>query len=206
MLLSIITLLAIASILLSNTKSVCADDYWPEAGSVDSKSAVVMEASTGTILYEKHSNKAYYPASITKIMTAMLAIEYGNLSDTITFSEGAVYNTEGSSILRDVGEELSLKDCLYALMLESANDCAYAIAEYIAGDIESFADMMNEKAEELVQIRISQIRTGFPMMITIHAQRIWRLSLRQHMKMRFSELCAEQRNTFFQRLISMTSL
>ena len=149
MLLSIITLLAIASILLSNTKSVCADDYWPEAGSVDSKSAVVMEASTGTILYEKHSNKAYYPASITKIMTAMLAIEYGNLSDTITFSEGAVYNTEGSSILRDVGEELSLKDCLYALMLESANDCAYAIAEYIAGDIESFADMMNEKAEEL---------------------------------------------------------
>ena len=148
-LLSVITLLATAGILLSGARAIYADDYWPEAGSVDSKSAVVMEASTGTILYEKNPNKAYYPASITKIMTAMLAIEYGNLSDTITFSEGAVYNTEGSSILRDVGEQLSLKDCLYALMLESANDCAYAIAEYIAGDIESFADMMNEKAEEL---------------------------------------------------------
>ncbi len=130
-------------------KPVQAKDYWPTAGNVSSKCATVIDAETGTVLYEKNTTKEKYPASITKIMTAMLAIEKGNLDDTITFSEKAVYDTEGSSILRDVGEQLSLRDCLYALMLESANDCAYAIAEYIAGDIDSFAKMMNEKAKEL---------------------------------------------------------
>ncbi len=126
-----------------------AEAYWPDDVSVDSASAIVMDADTGTVLYEKNADKKRYPASITKIMTALLAIENGNLEDTVTFSSDAVYKTEGSSILRDVGEKLTLEQCLYGMMLESANDCAYAIAEHVGGDYKTFIKMMNDKAEEL---------------------------------------------------------
>lgn len=123
--------------------------YWPEGPQVASQAAIVMEASTGTILYEKNIHDQHYPASITKIMTTLLALEKGNLSDTVTFSHDAVYNTEGSSIARDVGEQMTLEQCLYAVMLNSANECAYAVAEHIGGTMPAFVDMMNEKAKEL---------------------------------------------------------
>ncbi|SDB01631.1 D-alanyl-D-alanine carboxypeptidase family protein [Eubacterium oxidoreducens] len=126
-----------------------AETYWPDDVSVESASAIVMDADTGTVLYEKKADTKRYPASITKIMTALLAIENGNLEDTVTFSSDAVYKTEGSSIMRDVGEELTLEQCLYGMMLESANDCAYAIAEHVGGDYDTFIKMMNDKATEL---------------------------------------------------------
>jgi len=132
-----------------NTTKVKAADYWPEGPAVQSQAAIVMEASTGTILYEKNIHDHHYPASITKIMTTLLALENGNLSDTVTFSHDAVYNTEGSSIARDVGEQMTLEQCLYAVMLNSANECAYAVAEHIGGTMPSFVDMMNKKATEL---------------------------------------------------------
>ena len=128
---------------------------WPEGPSVDSPSVVVMEAETGTILYEKDSQVSHYPASITKIMTTLLAIEYCDLDEVVTFSSDAVYNNEGdtSHIARDVGEEMTMEDCLYAVMLASANECAYAVAEHVGeklgGDYQTFIDLMNEKAEEL---------------------------------------------------------
>lgn len=130
-------------------KNVKASDFWPEGPEVQSASAIVMEASTGTILYEKNSLDAHYPASITKIMTTMLALENGNLSDTVTFSSDAVFKTEGSGIARDVDEQMTLEQCLYAVMLESANECAYAVAEHIGGTMENFVSMMNTKAAEL---------------------------------------------------------
>ncbi|MCI8991843.1 MAG: D-alanyl-D-alanine carboxypeptidase [Eubacterium sp.] len=132
-----------------NTVPVKADVYWPEGPEITTESAIIMEASTGTVLYEKNGDMQGYPASITKIMTALLAIENGNLDDVVEFSEGAVYNTEGSSIVRDVGEHLSLKDCLYSLMLASANDSAYAIAEHVGGDFDTFVAMMNDRAAKL---------------------------------------------------------
>ena len=105
--------------------------------------------NTGTILYEKNSDEAHYPASITKIMTTLLALENGNLSDMVTFSDDAINNTEGSGIARDYGEQMTLEQCLYGVMLESANECAYAVAEHVGGTVENFVDMMNAKAKEL---------------------------------------------------------
>jgi len=108
-----------------------------------------MEASTGTVLYEKNANLQSYPASITKIMTILLALENSNLDEEVTFSKDAVYKTEGSGIARDVGEVMTMEESLYGLMLESANECAYAIAEHTGKDYEDFIKMMNDKAKEL---------------------------------------------------------
>ena len=130
-------------------QSVSAAAYWPEGIEIQSPSAVVMEMETGTILFEKNMDEEHYPASITKIMTAMIALEHGDLSDTVVFSKDAVYKTEGSGIARDVGEEMTLEQCMYAMLLESANECAYAIAEHVGGTYEAFVQMMNEKAAQL---------------------------------------------------------
>lgn len=111
--------------------------------------AIVMEASTGAVLYEKNAQAEHYPASITKIMTALLAIENSSLEEEVTFSGDAVYKTDGSGIARDVGETMTMEECLYGLMLQSANECAYAIAEHVGGDYDTFVRMMNEKAGEL---------------------------------------------------------
>ena len=93
---------------------VKAEDYWPEGPSIESASAVVMEVNTGTILYEKNSQEKKYPASITKIMTTLLALENSSLDETVTFSKNAVYLNEGdtSHISRDVGEEMTMEQCL----------------------------------------------------------------------------------------------
>ena len=123
---------------------------WPEGpDELVSDSAILMEVDTGTIVYDKKMNKKQYPASITKIMTCLLVLENLDLSTKIKFSEEAIYNTEGSGIARDVGEKLEATHCVYAMMLESANECAYALAEAVAGSEEAFVEMMNEKAAEL---------------------------------------------------------
>ena len=123
--------------------------YWPTGPEVVSQSAIVMEANTGTILYEKNMNDVHYPASITKIMTTLLAIENTQMDEVVTFSKDSVYKTEGSGIARDVGEQMTMEQCLYGVMLASANECAYAVAEHTAGDIGTFINMMNERATAL---------------------------------------------------------
>lgn len=124
---------------------------WPDGPNVWSDGAIVMEASTGLILYAKNMDQTYYPASITKIMTALLAIENSNLGEVVTFSTNAVYDVDldSSRIGIDVGEQLTMQQCLYGILLESANEVTYAIAEHIAGNIDAFADMMNERAKEI---------------------------------------------------------
>ena len=130
-------------------------DHWPKKVSIDSPCAIAMEINTGTILYEKNANEKHYPASITKILTTLLAIENSNMDDEVVFSEDAVFKNEGdtSHIFRDVGEKMTMEQTLYAVMLESANECAYQAAEYVGqskgGDYRTFIDMMNEKAKEL---------------------------------------------------------
>lgn len=130
-------------------QQISAADYWPEGINATSASAIVMEMSTGTVLYEKNSTDGHYPASITKVMTVLIALEHCDLNEMVTFSKASIDNTEGSGIARDYGEQMTMEDCLYAIMLASANECAYAVAEHVAGDIESFAKLMNEKAAEL---------------------------------------------------------
>lgn len=124
---------------------------WPEGAAIDSDAAILMDAGTGTILYGKNIEKQEYPASITKIMTVLLALEKGNLDDVVTFSENAVYSIEfGSAHLGlTEGEELTLEQCLYGIMLASANEISNAVAEHIGGSVEGFVQMMNDKAAEL---------------------------------------------------------
>ena len=135
------------------TGSMCipvyAAEYWPEGPEVVSPNVIVMEASTGTVLYDCNSLEAHYPASITKIMTTLIALENSDLNDIVTFSDAAIDNTEGSGIAWDYGEQMTMEQCLYAVMLASANECAYAVAEHVGGTIENFVAMMNEKAKEL---------------------------------------------------------
>lgn len=124
---------------------------WPGGPQIEAEAAVVMDADTGAFLYSKNMDRKEYPASITKIMTALVAIESGKLDSKIRFSENAVYNLEeGSSHVGiQVGEVLSMRRALYGLMLESANDVANGIAETVGGSISGFADLMNAKAAEL---------------------------------------------------------
>ena len=129
-----------------------AESYWPSGIEVESNAAIVMEQDTGTILYQKNETDAHYPASITKIMTALLAIENSDMDEEVTFSQEAVDQSLGgtSSIARDLGEVMTMEQCLYGMMLESANECAYAIGEHVGGgDINVFVQMMNDRAKEL---------------------------------------------------------
>ena len=131
--------------------SVSAKGKWPEGISVGSNSACVIDVGSGTILYEKNMDDVHYPASITKIMTALLAIENCSLDEIVTFSAEAVYGNEGdtSHISRDIDEKMTMEQCLYGMMLASANECAWAIGEHVAGSMPEFTTMMNEKAESL---------------------------------------------------------
>lgn len=124
---------------------------WPQGPQVQAESAVLMDVDYGVCLYEKNMRQKQYPASITKIMTALLTIENANLSDVVTFSENAVYGIEpeSSHIGIDVGEQLTVEQCLYGLMLASANEVAMGLAEHVAGSVEAFVDMMNQRAAQL---------------------------------------------------------
>ncbi len=119
------------------------------APSILSESAVLIDAATGTILAQKDADKKMYPASLTKIMTAILALESGKLTDVITVDNDTPHEIYGSHIALEEGEILTLKDLLHALMLPSANDAASVIAKHYGGSIENFVKMMNDKAKEI---------------------------------------------------------
>ncbi|WP_053367004.1 D-alanyl-D-alanine carboxypeptidase family protein [Bacillus sp. FJAT-27245] len=118
------------------------------AFSVSGQAAVLMEQKTGRVLFEKQPHTPMRIASITKIMTAILAIESGKLDRYVKVSERAV-RTEGSSIYLKPGERITLEDLVYGLMLRSGNDSAAAIAEFVGGSEEGFAFLMNQKAAEI---------------------------------------------------------
>ncbi len=124
---------------------------WPSGPEISSETAILIEADTGTILYEKNMHQQMYPASITKILTCLIAVEEGNLEDNVVFTQEALDTIpyDSSRIWVDAGEYLPLEDCIAAILIASANDVAAGVAEYIAGSIDAFADMMNERAEEL---------------------------------------------------------
>ena len=112
------------------------------------KAAVLMDADTGRVLFSKNGNAIMAMASTTKIMTCILALENGNLSDTLTVSSLAASQPKVHLGMRG-GEQYVLRDLLYSLMLESHNDSAVAIAEHIGGSVEEFVNNMNQKAMEL---------------------------------------------------------
>lgn len=124
---------------------------WPGGVSIQAEGGIVIDADSGTVLWGQNIHNAYYPASITKVMTALIVLESCNLDDIVTFSHNAVYNVEENSSNASIseGDQLTVRECLYALLLKSANEAANALAEFTAGSNETFTEMMNNKAEEL---------------------------------------------------------
>lgn len=118
---------------------------------VQAKSAMLIEMGTNQILFEQNADQQIYPASLTKIMTCMLTLEHGNLTDTITVSETALQglSAAGSTANLQAGEQLTLEELLYCMMLSSANEACNIAGEYVAGSVDGFVDMMNQRAAEL---------------------------------------------------------
>lgn len=116
-----------------------------ESLQVSAEQAILMDAETGEVLFEKQPFERTEIASITKIMTALVAIRYGHLQDDVTISRNAAFTT-GSSIYLEKNEKMTLEDLLYGLMLRSGNDAAVAIAEHVGGSEEGFVYLMNETA------------------------------------------------------------
>lgn len=128
---------------------------WPEGPKVHAASAIVMDMESGAVLYAKAAEEQHFPASITKLLTTLVALETGEPDDTVTFSEDSISFLEpgDASIGMLVGEQLSLNDALHAVLLASANEVSYAVAENMGikmgGTYQTFIDRMNERAIEL---------------------------------------------------------
>ncbi|WP_298837768.1 D-alanyl-D-alanine carboxypeptidase family protein [Clostridium sp.] len=143
----IATLLTSLFLFLNISTTVQAIVKSPPAG-ISADSVVLLDATTGKLLYEKNKDTAYPPASTTKIMTILLVLENCNLNDVVTVSKNASL-TDGSRIYLVAGEKLTVKELLYGLILASANDCAVALAEHVSGTTEKFAKLMNSRADAL---------------------------------------------------------
>ena len=112
------------------------------------RSAVVLDAATGLVIYQRDMDARRYPASTTKIMTLIVALEQGNLEDTVTVSKNAA-GMEGSTLWLEQGDKVPLRELLYGMMMASGNDATIAVAEHIAGSVSAFAKLMNDKAREI---------------------------------------------------------
>ena len=124
---------------------------WPQGPAIYAESGILVDLDTQEILYSKNIDKQLYPASITKIMTTLIAIESSSPEDPVTFSQTALDSIEwdSSNIGCRLNETLTMEQCWYAMMLNSANEVCCGVAEQIAGSIDAFVDLMNQKAAEL---------------------------------------------------------
>ena len=125
---------------------------WPSAPEIADETGVLLEASTGQVLFDKDMNEIRYPASTTKAMTALLILEnISNINKKITFTDIILPDLApgNSTINAQVGEELTVEQCLYAIMLASANEVCTQMAVEVAGSVSAFTDMMNQRAAEL---------------------------------------------------------
>ena len=124
---------------------------WPQGPDITSASAVIMEDTSNTVLYAKDMDTALSPAGAVKIMTCLLALENSQLTDQVTMTETGVSGVTdgGAHISSQLGEVFTMEQCLYAIMLASANDIALQVAEQIGGSVDAFVQKMNERAQEL---------------------------------------------------------
>lgn len=131
---------------------VFAKPDWPADTGVQSEAGIVMDMDSGAVLFAQNIHVQLPPASITKLLTALVVAEHASMDEQVTFSHDAVYNVEsgsGNKLGLEEGDVLSVKDSLSVMLLQSSNQAANALAEHVAGSREAFADMMNEKAEAL---------------------------------------------------------
>lgn len=113
-------------------------------------SALLVNSKSNTALYAENVHQSMNPASLTKVLTALVALEYGNLEDTITVSENAMVTEDGAQVIGlKAGDKLTLEQALHGLLMYSGNDVALAIAEHVGGSVEQFISMMNETAAKL---------------------------------------------------------
>lgn len=126
-------------------------DGWPQASDISSTAAIVMETSNNTVLYSKNADQALYPASAVKVMTCLLALENSNLDDQVTMTATGVSGVTdgGANISSQLDEVFTMEQCLYAIMVASANDIALQVAEHIGGSVDAFVQTMNTRAQEL---------------------------------------------------------
>ena len=126
-------------------------ENWPEGPAVGAEGAIVLEANTGVVLYAKNIHEKLYPASTTKLLTCLIAARECSMDEIVTFSHDAVFGIQqgSSNIGIDEGQAMTMEECLYGILVASANEVAAAVAEHVAGSQEAFADMMNETAREL---------------------------------------------------------
>ena len=126
-------------------------ELWPKAPQIEGKAAVVIDLQYGGILYAKNPDTQLYPASITKIMTCLIACERLDMKDQFVMSESAAFGIEpgSSSIYADTDEVFTMEQAMMALMLESANEIALRIAELVSGNVKKFVELMNERAREM---------------------------------------------------------
>ncbi len=124
---------------------------WPTGPAVYADSAILMDADTGAILYAKDIHAKQFPASTTKILTCLLATELCSMDEIVTFSTSAVFGIprDSSHIAMDVGQELTMEQCLNAILIRSANEVSFAVGEHISGTWQDFATLMNERATQL---------------------------------------------------------
>ena len=127
---------------------------WPAGPEIGAEAAILMEVNTGTILYAKNIHEKLYPASITKILTALIASEKCDMNEMVTFSYDAVHSInwrEDANMGINVGDSITMEQCLYGLLVGSANEVAYAMAEHISGEgnLDAFSKLMNQKTKEL---------------------------------------------------------
>ena len=124
---------------------------WPQGPDITSTAAVIMEDSTNTTLYAKNMDQVLYPGATVKVMTTLLALENTQLSDQVTMTATGVSGVTdgGANISAQIDEIFTVEQCLYAIMLASANDVALQLAEHIGGSVDGFVQMMNSRAAEL---------------------------------------------------------
>lgn len=116
---------------------------------ISAEAAILIDADTGTVLFEKNIHQKMFPASTTKILTGIIAIENGNLEKKVIVDKETPYDINGSHIALEPDEVITMKDLIYATLIESANDAAAVIAKQISGSTEEFAKLMNDKAKEM---------------------------------------------------------
>ena len=139
------------AVMILNIVSLSMTAYAAEEPVLNSKAGIVMNADTGEVLWSQDAKTTYFPASITKVMTALLVMENCRMDEVVTFSRAAATNLESGATTAQIsaGDKLTVKECLYALMLKSANEVANGLAEHVAGSVPAFAEMMNNRAKEL---------------------------------------------------------
>lgn len=146
------TVLSVILICQMMVMTVWARPEWPADTGIMAEAGIVIDVDTGTMLFGQNSRRTYYPASITKLVTAYVVLEHTTPEEMVTFSDDAINNVEsgsGNSLKLAVGDKLSVEDCLYAMLLRSSNQAANALAEHVGGSRDGFVAMMNEAIAKL---------------------------------------------------------